>query len=629
MTPKSSLYYLILLSIVPFLFISVDSAFATAPTVVGSNFGTITDATPATDKLIITPVSIGTQSDRLLVVNVALDRHFRNTLTVSSVTYNGTGGCTTSQSFTQLATATVNNGINTRNEVWYLPAPVTSSACVIDIRLSNTAGNVSAVGDETSVTAGYVFFSGVDQTTPIDGTFTNTAIGNNATPSVSVLNPPTNTNHIVLDIMSTRAIATIGNPTPDAPNQTLQFSSRDPGVFSPFSAGSSTQPGGSDDVMGWSLGAVGQWASSVIVIRSCDLSSCSVSTSTNSGGKPTGDYVPPTLGVDSNNKRLVKDGFTYNNHPVDVQLYYTPYPLITTNVGVNNTAEFKIYDNSGAEQIRHFSFAFGLAKGQILSNSKAVIEWDKAWDGKETTTLIDPNNVLQNVTISSQIVKCQDTSNDSCLLLVIFHTFRTPLEFDIVATNVWDEKRNAWQNYYNHGIEITGESLNPPNQYTGIYQGHIYHLTETEKTHAIDDFGNTWTLKYNLWERDFIHVVRNNSDSMDSNKIQVIKNMLKDKSIGDISKIFGYDNRNNNSFTINKNNQILIAENLVNKLCLKCRDKPFDKIDNMPYYQIPEKIEKRDSQEFQTAMKNEAERASKLKEEIFRTTHSELLHDNS
>ena len=30
-----------------------------------------------------------------------------------------------------------------------------------------------------------------------------------------------------------------------------------------------------------------------------------------------------------------------------------------------------------------------------------------------------------------------------------------------MGTDVWDVERNAWQNYFNHGIRVTGESLNP------------------------------------------------------------------------------------------------------------------------------------------------------------------------
>ena len=88
--------------------------------------------------------------------------------------------------------------------------------------------------------------------------------------------------------------------------------------------------------------------------------------------------------------------------------------------------------------------------------------------------------------------------------VAIFHTFRAPLDFNIVATDVWDLKRNAWQNYYNHGIEVVGESLNPPKEYDRIDKGYIYHLTETGKTSAVDDFGNSWSLDHGLWTMDHI-----------------------------------------------------------------------------------------------------------------------------
>lgn len=607
---------------IPFLFLSVDSAFA-SPTVESSGFGTITDATAATNTLIISPVSIGTQSDRLLVVNVALDRHFVSALTVTSVTYNGTGSCTTSQSFTQIVTV---NGVETRNEMWYLTAPVSSSTCSIYIKLSDNVGNIGGAFDDTSVTAGFVFFSGVDQTTPIDGTFTNTAIANSATPSVSVLNPPTNTDHYVLDIMSTRASVTVGNPTAGA-NQLSRFTSRDAGVFSPFSAGSSVQLGGSDDVMSWSLGAAGQWASSVIVIRSCSLSSCTpISTTETNGGGCSGDCTPPTLGLDRNSKRIVSEGFSFNGNPIDVNLYYTPYPLIITNVGQENTLVLKIHDNSGPQNIAHIEVAFGLEHGESFNDSHAIIIWDRTFDGKETLTFHDPENIFENVKTVTEESQCTLITSQ-CMTITFYHTFRAPLDSNMVSTNIWDYDRNAWQNYFNHGIQITGESMNPAIQHTGIYQGHIYHLTETEKNNAVDNFGNTWTLKYGLWEQDFISIKKNDSESMNYNKIQAIKYVLKDKSLNDISESFGYDNRNNDSFVINKNNQTLIAESLMDELCPKCTDEPFDKINNIFYYQIPERIQRSDNLELHTEMKNQAEIASKIMRGTLRDTDHEISYD--
>ena len=217
-----------------------------------------------------------------------------------------------------------------------------------------------------------------------------------------------------------------------------------------------------------------------------------------------GDCEEPTIGVDSNGKRQVTNGFSYNGHAVDVERFFTPYPLITANVGKTNLAEFKIFENQGVHNIRHFTFAFGMDKGDIISNSKAKIELDIDFDGTETVTVTDPENALDNIKVSTSKVSCMENSTSECLKVSIQHRFRAPLDFNIVGTDVWDTKRSSWQNYYNHGIEVVGDSLNPPKEYDGINKGHIYHLTETGKNTAIDEFGDSWTFQYGTWNKDFI-----------------------------------------------------------------------------------------------------------------------------
>ena len=87
------------------------------------------------------------------------------------------------------------------------------------------------------------------------------------------------------------------------------------------------------------------------------------------------------MGVDNDGRRLVDDGFTYNDKSIDVERYFTPYPLVTVQVGKQNVAEFKIYDNSGLDKISHFELAFGLAQGESIGMSQAVINWDRTFDG--------------------------------------------------------------------------------------------------------------------------------------------------------------------------------------------------------------------------------------------------------
>ena len=296
-------------------------------------------------------------------------------------------------------------------------------------------------------------------------------------------------------------------------------------------------------------------------------------------GSSCDDCTPPTLGVDSSGKRFVSNGFSYNDNPVDVEFYFTPYPLITTLIGANNTAVFKIYENSGPENIRHFELAFGLADAQGISLNQAKIEWDKTWDNIESITITDPENVFDDVIIDTDIGKCLPDSNDSsCLIITIFHTFRAPLEGNIVGTNVWDHKRNVWQNYFNEGVQIEGDSINPPKQHVGIYKGHFYHLIETSKTTSIDEFGDNWTLQLGLWKKEYI------------------PNFEPNRKVIELSK--------------KMEEQSLIAKDLMSQICPKCYDTPFDKINNTFSHKLPIMYSKSlDDPEVQKRLQIEMDRA--------------------
>ena len=298
-----------------------------------------------------------------------------------------------------------------------------------------------------------------------------------------------------------------------------------------------------------------------------------VAVSTGGGDGCDGDCQEPTLGVNNEGKRLVDNGFTYNGKSVDVERYFTPYPLITVHTGVTNVAEFKIYDNEGPDNISHFELAFGLAKGEIMADSKAVINWDKSFDGVGEISVNDPEHVLDNITINTSEGDCSEESKQQCLIVEVIHTFRAPLDFDILGTNVWDTKRNAWQNYYNHGIEVVGPSMNPPKQYDGINKGQIYHLTETGKTSAVDEFGNAWTLEYGQWSMDYIP---------------------NEKIVDDIA-MSGYT-RDHAHFNMYKYGQYMLAEYELEQMCPGCIDEVYGEIDNVFAYDFQDKVNKLDDE---------------------------------
>jgi len=205
-----------------------------------------------------------------------------------------------------------------------------------------------------------------------------------------------------------------------------------------------------------------------------------------------GECQAPTLGLDKNGRRLVENGFSYNENPVDAELFFTSYPLIKTTTGVYNTAKLKIYENSGPDKISHVELNFGLAKGETINERRASILWDKHFDGTEFVSVNSPTNAIDSVRIESTYESCRADSNDQCLVLTIHHRFREPLDFDIVGTNVWDANRNAWQNYFNHGVDVQGESLNSPTHQIGIHNGQLKTIIQTNENTGIDEDGNKW-----------------------------------------------------------------------------------------------------------------------------------------
>ena len=181
------------------------------------------------------------------------------------------------------------------------------------------------------------------------------------------------------------------------------------------------------------------------------------------GGSECDDCTAPTLGIDESGRRIVSDGFAYNGRTMNVEHFFTPYPLITAEVGEENVVTLKAYEESGSSNISRVSLAFGLRSGEVISESRAVIVYDLYRDGTGLVSTVDPDNALDldSLRVETEEVQCSPSSNLQCLSVSIFHTFRAPLEFDIVGTDIWDVERNSWQNYFNHGIRVTGESLNP------------------------------------------------------------------------------------------------------------------------------------------------------------------------
>ena len=208
----------------------------------------------------------------------------------------------------------------------------------------------------------------------------------------------------------------------------------------------------------------------------------------------SGDNSAPTMGTSTTGKRLIDDGFMYNNNPVDVTNFHTEYPLVRTPVGVQNTLDLKVLENQGINHIEFVSVHFGVP--QIHAQGEAIITY---YPFNDYTKIHDPNNLLGEIDISLDPVKCKANSEkERCVKFSLDHSFNEAPMHDIVRVTIADKTRNHADVFFNDGIEVYGDSLNPPNTASIAAQGNdrgLIHLTQTDRTQElwIDQEQNIWT----------------------------------------------------------------------------------------------------------------------------------------
>lgn len=162
-----------------------------------------------------------------------------------------------------------------------------------------------------------------------------------------------------------------------------------------------------------------------------------------------GVMTSSALGLNSDGTSRTDQVYSYDVN-TGATLLSSSYVAITPKVGVVNKAVFMIYERDGPSKIRHIDFAFGLANGQIFSDSRIMIQWDKSWNGAETIKVIDPEHALTNVRVETSRGTCDaGVIKNDCLIVVLYHTFAAPFEFNVIGTNVSDRISSIsyWSGY--------------------------------------------------------------------------------------------------------------------------------------------------------------------------------------
>ena len=336
------------------------------------------------------------------------------------------------------------------------------------------------------------------------------------------------------------------------------------------------------------------------------------------GGGGCSDCTPPTLGLNKDMKRIVDNGFIYNGNSIQVEKWHTPYPLINATVGELNKVEIIAYENQGINNMKWIQFGLGAEEiSQSLNDVEILIEVHLETFGViddigvEKIVILDKGNLIDNdsVTANSSVVKCQYASTSpNCVKVDLEYSYREETVNHIMLVNAMDKPRNAQSFYFNDGVNVLGESLNPPTtmmvhgseKYEGLIQ-----VTETARHSGIWIAEDGREFKTNSYGTvTFIHPP-----------------FERDIDSGDPK------NRIHSEFYKLQEYQVKQAKLMLDDICPKCNDIPFDKIDNTFKYEFPLVFDKLDDPDVQAILLSEDLKARELLAQLFKDYYPSMVFD--
>lgn len=188
-------------------------------------------------------------------------------------------------------------------------------------------------------------------------------------------------------------------------------------------------------------------------------------------GDNCNDCEAPTLGSNKDFKHIVDYGFSFNDIPIQVIPWHTPYPLINATVGEINKMEIKFTENNGLANMKSLQIGLGLPElGDSLEDAEVLIIIPFLTNGTLTgitldeINIIDPDNLIHPIATTVKAVPCQESNPTSiCGKLDLYYSYREAPLHHMVVIEVTDKNNNFQRFHFNDGINVLGDSLNPPN----------------------------------------------------------------------------------------------------------------------------------------------------------------------
>jgi len=172
----------------------------------------------------------------------------------------------------------------------------------------------------------------------------------------------------------------------------------------------------------------------------------------------------PTFGLShENGKKIVDNGFKLNTETFSIHNnHHTPFSEQIINLGEMTSFETRVFSEKG---IRVQEFLFGVPEvGKAHMAELGVEVWINSEGEIENVKAIQKSNVIDedNIISTHEKVKCKSSSREKiCDSTQISIKFLEPLEDKVMAIKAIDWKNRYQITYLNHGIDVSGDSLNP------------------------------------------------------------------------------------------------------------------------------------------------------------------------
>ena len=189
-------------------------------------------------------------------------------------------------------------------------------------------------------------------------------------------------------------------------------------------------------------------------------------TATSTGGDSDGEHKSrPTFGIDHKTNFIKVDyGLTINEVPFEVDdNYWTEIPMQNLTVGVPQNFTSKIF---APHQLNVMEFLFGIKEVGKWQDAEASVALTFSYGGDfEGVTWNNGQQLINQTSLSfshKDAFCLPDDTVEQCKQVSIELEFKESPIGKVLALQAIDSKRRSSVLYFNDGVTVFGESLNPP-----------------------------------------------------------------------------------------------------------------------------------------------------------------------